>query len=237
MNFKHSRPSRAFPLALCASFRAPGKWCQAPEGAAVCSLRFPRVLPCTVRSAPAQTRLNGGKVSSGTKSSRHATGGQMRDHGGVSMDYLKHNRPVCSRQSGRNCIASLPVDSPIVAKARHGDREVILTPSVPVPRAWFGDLRGRRMLRLSSGGGQQAPVLAAAGAKTVSFDLSEEQLAKDAMVAERDGLPLDGAQGWKVARPLQRAFGTSCKPAKPSATGHPPSTSCARLRRRPRHPR
>ena len=111
------------------------------------------------------------------------------------MDYLKHNRLVWNRQSSRNCIWSLPVDSSIVAKARQGEWKVLLTPSLPVPRSWFGDLRGRRVLCLASGGGQQAPVLAAAGARVVSFDLSEEQLAKDAMVAERDGLPIDCVQG------------------------------------------
>lgn len=44
------------------------------------------------------------------------------------------------------------------------------------------------VLRL--GGGQQAPVLAAAGADVVSFDLSDEQLRKDLDVAERENLVL-----------------------------------------------
>ncbi len=48
---------------------------------------------------------------------------------------------------------------------------------------------------LASGGGQQAPVLAAAGAAVVSFDLSEEQLSKDKFVAERDGLDVQCVQG------------------------------------------
>ena len=65
---------------------------------------------------------------------------------------------------------------------------VILTPKLPVPREWFGDVRGKDILCLASGGGQQVPILAAAGANVVSFDLSDEQLAKDRMVAEREGL-------------------------------------------------
>jgi len=67
---------------------------------------------------------------------------------------------------------------------------VILTPNRAVPREWFGDLTGRRVLCLASGGGQQAPVLAAAGAQVTSFDNSDEQLAKDAEVARREGLDL-----------------------------------------------
>jgi len=65
----------------------------------------------------------------------------------------------------------------------------------PVPKAWFGDLRGQRVLCLASGGGQQAPILAAAGATVVSFDLSEEQLRKDQLVAERDRLDLRCVRG------------------------------------------
>jgi SAM-dependent methyltransferase len=76
-----------------------------------------------------------------------------------------------------------------------GDWELILTPNVPVPRTWFGEVRGRDVLCLASGGGQQAPVLAAAGAKVTSYDLSDEQLAKDQLVAEREGLPLTTVRG------------------------------------------
>ena len=72
---------------------------------------------------------------------------------------------------------------------------MILTPISRVPDAWFDDVRGKRVLCLASGGGQQAPVLAAAGAIVTSFDLSEEQLAKDKLVAERDGLDIELVQG------------------------------------------
>jgi ubiquinone/menaquinone biosynthesis C-methylase UbiE len=56
-------------------------------------------------------------------------------------------------------------------------------------------LEGARVLCLASAGGQQAPILAAAGAEVVSFDLSENQLALDRMVAERDGLAIRCVQG------------------------------------------
>lgn len=46
----------------------------------------------------------------------------------------------------------------------------------PVPKSWFGNLDGKRVLCLASGGGQHAPILAAAGASVVSFDLSDVQL-------------------------------------------------------------
>ncbi len=48
---------------------------------------------------------------------------------------------------------------------------------------------------LASGGGQQAPVLAAAGADVTSFDISEEQLSKDAFGARRAGLDIACERG------------------------------------------
>lgn len=93
-----------------------------------------------------------------------------------------------------------PVDAQTIARARNGDWEVILTPTFPVPRTWFGAterglLSGLRVLCLASGGGQQAPVLAAAGAEVVSFDYSPAQLEKDRQVAGRDGLALTVERG------------------------------------------
>ncbi len=51
------------------------------------------------------------------------------------------------------------------------------------------------ILCLASGGGQQAPILAAAGANVTVFDNSPAQLRQDALVAQREGLPLRTVQG------------------------------------------
>jgi release factor glutamine methyltransferase len=59
-----------------------------------------------------------------------------------------------------------------------------------VPREWFGDVKDKDVLCLASGGGQQAPILAAAGARVTSFDNSAKQLEKDKFVAERDNLEI-----------------------------------------------
>jgi SAM-dependent methyltransferase len=83
---------------------------------------------------------------------------------------------------------SIPVTGEQIEKARKGDWEVILTPLKSVPREWFGDVGGKDVLCLASGGGQQAPILAAAGASVTSFDNSAKQLEKDKFVADRDDL-------------------------------------------------
>jgi SAM-dependent methyltransferase len=51
------------------------------------------------------------------------------------------------------------------------------------------------VLCLASGGGQQGPILAAAGAAVTVFDNSPRQLAQDRMVAEREGLIIITEQG------------------------------------------
>jgi SAM-dependent methyltransferase len=88
-----------------------------------------------------------------------------------------------------------PVSPELTAAARLGDWRVLLTPTRPVPRAWFGELAGREVLCLASGGGQQGPILAAAGARVTVFDNSPRQLAQDQSVAQRDGLDLRTVEG------------------------------------------
>lgn len=112
-------------------------------------------------------------------------------------DLLEHNRAAWNRQSlsGTSPWCE-PVSDAVIGAARQDDWSVILTPNLPVPRHWFGSsLRDRRVLCLASGGGQQAPILAAAGARVISFDNSDEQLAKDAAIAARDGLTLETVRG------------------------------------------
>jgi SAM-dependent methyltransferase len=90
---------------------------------------------------------------------------------------------------------TVPVTSEEIEAARRGDWRIVLTPLRPVPADWFPDLEGARVLCLASGGGQQGPILAAAGAEVVVFDNSPLQLGRDRMVAKRDGLRLDTVEG------------------------------------------
>jgi SAM-dependent methyltransferase len=74
---------------------------------------------------------------------------------------------------------------------RAGDWSVVLIGHHPVPRDWFpAALDGVAVLCLASGGGQQGPVLAAAGASVTVLDNSPRQLGRDAEVAARDGLAI-----------------------------------------------
>ena len=76
-------------------------------------------------------------------------------------------------------------------KALEGDWQMVLTPVKPVPRTWFPDLKGRRVLGLAAGGGQQMPLFAAAGAVCTVLDYSGKQLESEKEVAVREGYAID----------------------------------------------
>jgi len=106
------------------------------------------------------------------------------------VDVVSHNRGAWDQEVLHGNDWTIPVDSAQVERARRGDWSVVLTPNKPVPRAWFGDLKGAHVLCLASGGGQQGPLLAAAGAAVTVFDNSPRQLGQDRLVAEREGLEI-----------------------------------------------
>jgi SAM-dependent methyltransferase len=110
-------------------------------------------------------------------------------------DVARINREGWDRRVAEGDVWTRPVTPDEIARARGGDWSIVLTPAKPVPRAWFGDLAGAEVLCLASGGGQQAPILAAAGAKVTVFDASPGQLAQDEAVARREGLSITIRQG------------------------------------------
>jgi len=111
------------------------------------------------------------------------------------IDLRNYNREAWNRQVATGNRWTVPVGPEVIAAARRGEWSVVLTPSKPVPRAWFGPLAGKDVLGLASAGGQQGPVLAAAGARMTMFDNSPAQLAQDRLVAEREGLSIRLVEG------------------------------------------
>ena len=80
-----------------------------------------------------------------------------------------------------------PIDHQTYLQAQNGQWSVLLTPTKPVPREWFGSLKGKKVLGLASGGGQQMPIFIAAGAECTILDYSEKQLESERTVSEREG--------------------------------------------------
>ncbi len=114
----------------------------------------------------------------------------------TSIDPVQHNRAAWDRLVEQGDEWTLPVSSQVIARARAGDWPVVLIGHEPVAREWFpASMVGVDVLALASGGGQQAPVLAAAGARVTVFDNSPRQLERDRFVSERDGLELTTVLG------------------------------------------
>ena len=111
------------------------------------------------------------------------------------MGVRDYNREAWDREVERGNEWTVPVGPDVIEAARQGRWEIVLTETRPVPRDWFPDLEGADVLCLASGGGQQAPVLAAAGANVTVLDNSPRQLAQDRLVAERDSLTIETVEG------------------------------------------
>jgi SAM-dependent methyltransferase len=101
------------------------------------------------------------------------------------------NRRAWDAQVERGNAWTMPVTPEVIAAARRGAWSLLLTNLAPVPRRWFpANLAGLRTLGLAAGGGQQGPILAAAGARVTVLDASPRQLDQDRAVAKREKLDI-----------------------------------------------
>ena len=112
-----------------------------------------------------------------------------------NIDVRAFNREAWNKEVDNGNPWTIPVSADVIAAARRGDWQIILTPTKPVPRDWFPELTKRDVLCLASGGGQQGPILAVAGANVTVYDNSPKQLAQDRAIAEREGLSIRTVEG------------------------------------------
>lgn len=94
-----------------------------------------------------------------------------------------------------------PITHEIFEKAKDNDWFVLLTPTKPVPKEWFCDMKGAKVLGLASGGGQQMPIFTALGAQCTILDYSESQLKSERIVAEREGYEINTVRA-DMTKPL-----------------------------------
>ena len=103
------------------------------------------------------------------------------------MKYQDINAKTIDQWVESGWLWSIPITHEEYERAVRGEWSVVLTPNKPVPAEWFGTLKGKKVLGLASGGGQQMPIFAAAGASCTILDYSEKQLENERIVAEREG--------------------------------------------------
>lgn len=111
------------------------------------------------------------------------------------MNIGEHNRAAWDAQAERGNRWTVPVSPESMEAARQGDWDILLTPTKPVPRDWLQGISGMRVLCLASGGGQQAPILAAAGAIVTVLDNSPKQLQRDVLLAQKHDLTINPVLG------------------------------------------
>jgi len=123
----------------------------------------------------------------------------MKHHDSERGDAIAFNQQAWDAMARAGDRLYLAATTDEINRARAGDWRIRVTPQKNVPQQWFADWRpeqppifsGEKILCLAAGGGRQGPILSAAGAEVTVFDLSEEQLARDRVVVERESLKLN----------------------------------------------
>lgn len=103
------------------------------------------------------------------------------------MEYTEINSRIISGWVKNGWVWGTEIDHETYTRAQDGDWDIVLTPTRNVPHEWLEPLEGKAVLGLASGGGQQMPILTARGAVCTLMDISDAQLEKDRLVAEREG--------------------------------------------------
>ena len=110
-------------------------------------------------------------------------------------DYTKINSETWDIWADNQCEWTLPITHEEYRKADETNFVVYLTPCVAVPHTWFDGLKGKKLLGLASGGGQQMPLFCKLGADCTVFDYSDRQLAAEKAVSEREGYEIEIIKG------------------------------------------
>ena len=141
------------------------------------------------------------------------------------MNYQDLNAETIDRWVREGWEWGRPISHETFEKAKHGEWDVFLTPTKPVPHAWLGDLRGKKVLGLASGGGQQMPIFAALGAECTVLDYSPLQIQSEENVAQREGygirclradmtrpLPFDDGEFDLIFHPVSNCYVQEVRP-------------------------
>ncbi len=106
--------------------------------------------------------------------------------------YVKFNQDRwnnVSRKKGNPY--TVPLTTEEYKEAIENELSVGLTVGKVVPVEWFEKAKGKKLLGLACGGGQQGPIFAGKGYETTIMDFSQEQLEKDRLVADREHIRIN----------------------------------------------
>lgn len=123
------------------------------------------------------------------------------------MSYTDINSETIDRWIEQGWEWGVPISHEAFLKAKNGEYDMILLPHKFCPHAWIGVVKGKKVLGLAAGGGQQMPVFAALGAECYILDNSKKQIESEEMVAQREGYTIHTIKG-DMTKPLPYADGT-----------------------------
>ena len=103
------------------------------------------------------------------------------------MDYQDINAKTIDKWVDEGWKWGQPITHDEYVNAKNGKWDILLTPTKPVPHEWLGQIKGKKILGLASGGGQQMPILTAIGGECTVFDYSIKQIESEILVANREG--------------------------------------------------
>lgn len=106
-------------------------------------------------------------------------------------DYTKINASMFDKWVEDGWQWGVPITLEVYMEALKGIYDVRLTPTKNVPKDWIGNLKGKKVLGLASGGGQQMPIFQALGAEVTCLDISKKQLQTEKEFAELAGYDID----------------------------------------------
>lgn len=107
------------------------------------------------------------------------------------MDYIEFNAKTWDNINECLVDKATAISHEDYIASENGDLNVSLAGARFVPREWFPELEGKKVLALACGGGQQSPVFAAHGASVTVTDISDQQLANERYVAQREGYEIN----------------------------------------------
>lgn len=110
------------------------------------------------------------------------------------MNYQDKNATTIDKWIEEGWEWGKPITHEEYINATKGIWNVVLTPTKNVPHEWFGSLKGKKVLGLASGGGQQMPIFTALQANCTVLDYSTKQLESEKMVSEREGYNIEIVQ-------------------------------------------
>lgn len=105
------------------------------------------------------------------------------------MKIEEYNKKAWNGYADNNIKWSVPVSKEQIEKAQNGNIQMSVTITKLLPEKWL-DVKGKDVLCLASGGGQQATLLAAAGANVTVIDISDKQIKRDIQTAKEYNLDI-----------------------------------------------